>query len=191
MTKSPKLTDLDLVLLSAAAQRADGMVLPPPETVRARGKTLEKALAKLLRLALVEECPAAIPDQAWRQDDDARGIALRIAPAGRAALGLDPEPEHQRDDPAGAHAAAAQAASPGVAAIKPGTKQARLVECLSRPCGASLDDLVHALGWQVHTVRAALTGLRKKGYAVTRDRDARGVTVYRASRQAIGAGDAA
>ena len=155
MTKSPKLTDLDLVLLSGAAQRADGMVLPPPETVRARGRTLDKALAKFLRLELVAE------------------------------------PEHEPDDPAGGHSDAAQAAGPGTPGIKPGTKQARLVECLNRPWGASLEDLVHALGWQAHTVRAALTGLRKKGYAVTRDRDARGVTVYRASAQAIGASDAA
>ena len=89
MTKKPKLTDLQLVLLSSAAARPDGMPLPPPESIRARGKTLEKALAKLLDLGLVEECAAGTPDQAWREDSDGRGIALRIAVVGRTALGLD------------------------------------------------------------------------------------------------------
>ena len=53
MTKF-KLTDLQLVLLSAAAARPDFMLLPPPESVRAKGKTLERALARLLDAGLVE-----------------------------------------------------------------------------------------------------------------------------------------
>ena len=88
MTKKPRLTDLQLVLLSSAAQRPDGMLLPPPETIRAKGKTLERSLTKMLGLGLIEECPAGAPDQAWRNDVDGRQIALRIAAAGRAALGL-------------------------------------------------------------------------------------------------------
>jgi hypothetical protein len=32
--------------------------------------------------------------------------------------------------------------------------------------GALLDKIVAATGWLPHTVRAALTGLRKRGYAI-------------------------
>jgi hypothetical protein len=38
MTRKPRLTDLDLVLLSNAANRPDGMLLPPPESLRRHGK---------------------------------------------------------------------------------------------------------------------------------------------------------
>ena len=46
MTKKPRLTDLQLVLLSNAAQRPGGMLLPPSESIRAKGKTLERSLKK-------------------------------------------------------------------------------------------------------------------------------------------------
>jgi len=37
---------------------------------------------------------------------------------------------------------------------------------LSRKSGATLEALVDATGWLPHTTRAALTGLRKRGYTV-------------------------
>ena len=51
---------------------------------------------------------------------------------------------------------------------RPGTKQALLVRMLSSKHGATLDKLIDATGWLSHTTRAALTGLRKKGYAIER-----------------------
>ena len=51
---------------------------------------------------------------------------------------------------------------------RPGSKQALVVDLLSRPYGATLPDLVAATGWLAHTTRAALTGLRKRGYAIER-----------------------
>ena len=205
MTNTPCLTDLQLVLLSSAAARPDGMLLPPPESIRARGKTLGKSLTKLLGLGLVEECTAETPDQAWREDSDGRGVALRIAAVGRAALGLDEDQEDvtgpaPQDSAAGDGARETTAtieadtlprATPFTPGVKPGTKQARLVGYLSRPWGASIVDLGRLLGWQPHTVRAALTGLRKKGYTVTGTKDKDGVTVYRATPPAKAVDDAA
>jgi len=39
---------------------------------------------------------------------------------------------------------------------------------LARPEGASTDELMVATGWQPHTVRAALSTLRKDGEVITR-----------------------
>ena len=50
------------------------------------------------------------------------------------------------------------------------TKIRRLGERLQDRGGASLVVLMELTGWQAHTVRAALSGLRKKGWAVTRER---------------------
>ena len=61
------------------------------------------------------------------------------------------------------------------------SKQAILVERLCRRSGAGIADLGKTLGWLPHTVRAALTGLRKKGFTVTRSKSAQGLSVYRAT----------
>ncbi len=61
------------------------------------------------------------------------------------------------------------------------TKIETILKLLRRPNGASITQLQKATDWKPHSVRAALTGLRKKGIAVTRDKNAAGVTVYRAA----------
>ncbi len=50
------------------------------------------------------------------------------------------------------------------------TKQALLLELISREGGATLVELTSATGWLPHTARAAITGLRKRGHAVQRER---------------------
>lgn len=67
---------------------------------------------------------------------------------------------------------------PARAAVRSGTKQARVIALLSRPGGGTLDDLIAATGWLPHTTRAALTGLRRKGYALTRSKGADGTSIY-------------
>jgi Protein of unknown function (DUF3489) len=61
------------------------------------------------------------------------------------------------------------------------TKQARVITLLRRDSGASLSELIAATGWLPHTTRAALTGLRHKGFVLDRDKRADGTTVYRIS----------
>ena len=53
-------------------------------------------------------------------------------------------------------------------APRAGTKSERLLNLLRKGTGASLDDMIEATGWQAHTVRAAMTGLRKRGHAIDR-----------------------
>ncbi|MEO3413718.1 DUF3489 domain-containing protein [Roseovarius sp. CAU 1744] len=48
------------------------------------------------------------------------------------------------------------------------TKTAILRKLLSRKAGADLAALQSATGWQPHSVRAALSGLRKAGYRIDR-----------------------
>lgn len=51
------------------------------------------------------------------------------------------------------------------------TKSALLRTRLSEPGGASLASLIALTGWQAHTLRAALSGLRKEGLSLSRRRD--------------------
>lgn len=70
-----------------------------------------------------------------------------------------------------------QATEPGVLP-KPASKQQQLASLLVRDGGATLGQMVVATGWLPHTTRAALTGLRKKGYAISSDK-LDGVRTYR------------
>ncbi len=58
------------------------------------------------------------------------------------------------------------------------TKIETILKLLRRPNGASIAQLHKTAGWQPHSVRAALTGLRKKGHNIERDKDTKGVTRY-------------
>ena len=64
------------------------------------------------------------------------------------------------------------------------SKKAAIVALLQRPSGAAISDLAKATGWQVHSVRAALTGLRKEGKILVRNKDAAGITYYRLAANA-------
>lgn len=57
------------------------------------------------------------------------------------------------------------------------TKISSVIDLLMRKDGASLDEMSKATGWQKHTVRSALTGLKKKGYEVER-RQVEGISRY-------------
>jgi hypothetical protein len=48
-----------------------------------------------------------------------------------------------------------------------GTKQDLLIEMLKRPKGATIDEIVTAIGWQSHTVRGAMAGALKKRLGLT------------------------
>ncbi|MEO9825386.1 MAG: DUF3489 domain-containing protein [Paracoccaceae bacterium] len=56
------------------------------------------------------------------------------------------------------------------------SKKARLVGLLGRPRGATIGQLQKALDWQPHTIRAAISRLRKDGAEITLDRNGRAPT---------------
>ena len=83
----------------------------------------------------------------------------------------------------GAEAGVAKAPPVPARSPRAQSKIALITELLGRADGASLAELVAATGWQTHTTRAALTGLRKKGHSITKA-SADGVTRYAISPRA-------
>lgn len=60
------------------------------------------------------------------------------------------------------------------------TKKDQLIKLLSSRAGADIRSLSGKLGWQQHTTRAAVSGLRKAGYGIVVDKSAaRGLSRYR------------
>ena len=160
----PKLNDTQLILLSIAAQRDGGSLLPLPEKLADAGDRATKAIAALIKRALVEEREASDAASAHRTDGDIR-YGVFITEAGIAAI--DAGPEGTGDEPV-----------PAQPKPERQSKSAAVISLLQRDDGATLADLIAATNWLPHTTRAALTGLRKKGHAIERGkRD--GVTFYR------------
>ncbi len=56
----------------------------------------------------------------------------------------------------------------------PKTKKEQILALLRRKRGASMRDLTTGTGWQAHSVRAALKGLRKRGAIIERHSEASG-----------------
>jgi predicted transcriptional regulator len=54
------------------------------------------------------------------------------------------------------------------------TKKNQLIRLLGTKSGADIQTLSEKLGWQQHTTRAAMSGLRKAGYEVTGEKPAKG-----------------
>jgi hypothetical protein len=88
-----KLSDTQLVVLSAACQRPDRNVLPLP--VNLKGGAAQKVVAGLLGKGLVEEGDAAPADPVWRTDEDGRKLTLVAKNAAFQALGIEPESDTQ------------------------------------------------------------------------------------------------
>lgn len=171
-----KLNDLQRALLSAANGRKDGSLFPIPRTMTADTDHVKSAVASLIRRKLAARS----------------GDRVTITDAGREAIGAvkGAAPDQGPSAPANAAVTSMKAdkvsavkdggASPGKASAssngsrspsaRAGSKTALLIDLLAGGGGATLADLTSATGWLPHTVRAALTGLRKKGHAISRSR---------------------
>ncbi len=83
-----KLTDTQLIILSAASQRDDrGVELP----ANVKGEAARKVVDKLIRAGLLEEVRAGGSLPVWRRDDDSGAIALRVTKTGLEAIDVEDE----------------------------------------------------------------------------------------------------
>jgi hypothetical protein len=83
-----KLTDTQLIILSAASQRDDrGVVLP----ANVKGEAARKVVDKLIHAGLLEEVRASGSLPVWRRDDERGPMALCITKNGLKAIDVEDE----------------------------------------------------------------------------------------------------
>jgi hypothetical protein len=80
-----KLSDAQLVMMSAAAHRKD-RCLSAPATIK--GAALSKVGVKLAKLGLAREIGAKAGAPIWRRDEAGQGYALKLTAAGLNAIAV-------------------------------------------------------------------------------------------------------
>src|SRR5258707_2814647 len=104
-----RLTDTQLVILSAASQRDDrGVELP----ANVKGDAARKVVDKLIRAGLLEKVRAGGSLPVWRRDDDSGAMALRITKTGLKAIDVEDEATAAADELSVRHAPNPEAEKP-------------------------------------------------------------------------------
>src|ERR1700722_15154235 len=114
---SIKLTDTQIALLSAAAQRGDRCLDAPPNL---KGGAARKVAAKLIDAGLAKEIKAKPRAPVWRQDERAeQSYALKLTAAGLRAIAADNRPAS--DEPKNASSESVGVAAAGSETIRQAT----------------------------------------------------------------------
>jgi len=143
-------------ILTAAAKHPQGQIQWFPDGVK--GGARGKVLGSLSKAGLI--CQAS-PD-----------TEFSLTALGYATIGVD--------------APAVPTETPAVPelGVRRNTKQAEIIGLLSRPQGATLEDMTTATGWLKHTVRGAMSQISKKLGITIASQKPEGVRVYRIAGKA-------
>ena len=200
-----EMSEAQRLTLQAAVVREDRFLQPPRN---ARGAAARTIAGKLIDAGWAKEMRAVSGAPIWRRDaDSGSAFTLKLTTKGKKAVDRSNEEsvgtrraslvvgaekaeprkssrqrEHRPAVGTGGsnedmrmEAAAASSRKPRV-----GSKLGSVLDMLSADAGATIGELTAATGWLEHSTRAALTGLRRRGYGLSLTRRERaGASVYR------------
>ena len=196
------MSEAQRLMLREAAKREDRFLQPRADGRAAAVRTLA---GRLIDAGWVKEIKARNSAPIWRKDTasgetyalklTAKGLkaatamieatdgesAALVTPAVKKAgtsarrAALLPGALTPASDALGGQPLPIQTRSP-----RPTSKLGRVLDMLAGDAGATIGELTAATGWLEHTTRAALTGLRHRGYELSRTRKERdSASVYR------------
>jgi hypothetical protein len=199
-----KISETQRSMLLAAAMRDDHLMTPPTNVRPAAIMTFG---GRLIDAGFAKEIKARSGALVWRRDAASGDrYALKLSAKGvKAAASLKdvtgeertlsvpvaakdvstPAPVLQKEALADATASPCdnspdEVAPTPIRAPRPNSKLGRVLGMLTAEAGVTIGELTALTGWLEHTTRAALTGLRHRGYQLSLTRNERGgVSVYR------------
>ena len=164
-----KLTDTQLVILNHACQRDDLGVAKID-----KAPTTRPAIEALLKGKFLTLVPLTSDLALWERTGEG-SLALAATPKALKALGIEegtpPAPAAVVPQPPRASRKTSPAEA-SASAPTPTGKLGELAKLLRRAKGATLAELMNATGWQVHSIRGAMSGGLKKrcGLAITSEK---------------------
>ena len=142
-----KLNDTQLVILSSASQREDGLAVLP-EGVRAA--SVKAAVIRLTKLGFLKQVRVKRDQPHWSSDEEGRRIGLKITTAGSDAIGVGADGKGEEQPAPEPKRRAKKAAEPGreaqreTGAPRRGSKRAQIIGLMQGMAGATLNDMVEA-----------------------------------------------
>ena len=154
-----KFTTTHRNMICVAAQR-DDRCLQPSEDLK--GSAARIFATKLINAGLAREIRAKIELPVWRKDKTAQqNYSLKLTASGIKAAAQKQEVDGPISETGPAHPHPL---------LKEASKLSRLILMLSQNGGLTIDEISKTMGWLPHTTRAALTGLRRRGVSILRDK---------------------
>ena len=84
------------------------------------------------------------------------------------------QPRRHGASASGSARKAPKAVQPKAKRVRPAaspTKSDLVISLLSRPDGAFASEIISATGWQLHSLRAFISGLRKRDHVISRSKE--------------------
>lgn len=167
---------IDRKLMKEVRAKPDMPVWRTDEEKRAYSLVLTAAGRKAIR--------AEEPDEQTMSVSDGKAPATSVPASAKAVRPARARKAAAPTEAAGAPGEAASPSTPsadltGPKPLRETSKQALVVKMLSTRGGTTVAALVEATGWLPHTTRAALTGLRKRGFAIAREPQEGKPSLYR------------
>ena len=178
-----KLTATQEIVLKAAADRPDGSIYPLPKNLK--GGSALKVITALEKKGMIVDAAINPPSKTWQITNDGFRLVTGIEPpepeaiidsfeddivATEHALGIAPTPNESEQE----NAVTKQNVEDQkpVRKTRTATKQAKVIEMLKRPEGATITQIAEATAWRSHTIRGFFAGTIKKklGLELTRSK---------------------
>ncbi len=154
-----KFTSTQRNMLCVSAQREDRCLEPTGDL---KGSAARAFATKLIDAGMAREVRTKDGLPVWRTDKTSgQNYSLKLTAAGIKAAA------EQQD--ANSFSSSAVPLDP-LPMAKEASKLSKVILMLSQDGGITIDEISKAMGWLPHSTRAALTGLRKRGVKIVKDK---------------------